>query len=94
MQTASLFARDDTFLGVCEALGQDFGINPLFLRLAFAVAVMWQPLWVVAAYLGLGLAVLASRLLFPAPRAEAPPAEAAAEAPANDAERVELAEAA
>ena len=25
--------RNDTILGVCEAIGQDFGFNPLWLRL-------------------------------------------------------------
>ena len=36
MQTTqtSLIARDDTFLGVCQALGDDLGFNPLWLRLA------------------------------------------------------------
>jgi phage shock protein PspC (stress-responsive transcriptional regulator) len=28
-QQPSLIARDETFLGVCAGLGEDFGINPL-----------------------------------------------------------------
>ena len=32
----SLFRRPDTFFGVCEALGEDFGFNPIFLRVTFA----------------------------------------------------------
>ena len=34
-QTTNLLLRNDTILGVCEALGQDFGINPTWLRVAF-----------------------------------------------------------
>lgn len=65
---ANLFMRDDTFLGVCEAIGEDFGFNPLFLRLAFGVSVLWNPAAVLVAYLGLAIIVLASRLLFPNPK--------------------------
>ena len=28
----SIIARDDTLLGVCFALGEDFGFNPVYLR--------------------------------------------------------------
>ncbi|VVT16486.1 conserved hypothetical protein [Sphingomonas sp. EC-HK361] len=62
----SLFARDDTFFGVCEAIGQDFGFNPLILRVVFGVALLINPVVVIATYLALGVAVLGSRLLFPA----------------------------
>jgi len=34
-ETTNLFRRRDTFFGICEAVGQDFGFNPLYLRLAF-----------------------------------------------------------
>ena len=57
--------RAHTILGVCEALGEDFGINPLWLRIPFAASVLISPLWSIVAYLALGLVVLASRLLFP-----------------------------
>jgi len=60
--------RAHTILGVCEAIGEDFGINPLFLRVPLAASVLYSPLWAMVAYLGLGLVVLASRLLFPAPK--------------------------
>jgi len=63
-----LIARDDTFLGICEGLGEDFGINPLWLRLGFAVSLLWNPIAVVAAYLGAGVVVLLSRLIAPNPR--------------------------
>ena len=56
--------RHDTILGVCEAIGQDFGFNPTWLRLAFIAPIFFAPVWTVAAYLGLGLLVAATRLLF------------------------------
>jgi phage shock protein C len=65
----SLFTRDDTLFGVCEALGEDLGFNPLPLRVTLAVLLLWNPVAVLAAYLGAGAVVLASRLLFPNRRA-------------------------
>lgn len=62
--------RSHTILGVCEAVGEDFGFSPIFLRVPFAAAVLWSPMYAVGAYLALGLVVLASRLLFPAVKAK------------------------
>ena len=56
--------RHDTILGVCEAIGQDFGFNPTWLRLAFIAPIFFAPVWTVAAYLVLGVLVAATRLLF------------------------------
>ena len=67
----NLFTRNDTILGVCEGLGEDFGFNPLWLRLAFIAPLFWFPLEMVMLYVGLGLAVLASRMIFPKPQADA-----------------------
>ena len=72
--TESLIRRDDTFLGVCQALGEDFGFNPVFLRIAFAAPLIFAPMLVIEVYLGLGLVVLASRLLAPRPKRKAAPA--------------------
>ena len=47
-----LIARDDTFLGVCQGLGEDFGFNPNGLRLAFAVPLLLNPVAASALYLG------------------------------------------
>jgi phage shock protein C len=58
--------RTHTILGVCEAIGEDFGFNPVWLRVPFAASVLWSPTLAVAAYFGLGAVVLLSRLLFPA----------------------------
>jgi len=55
--------RSDTILGVCEAIGQDFGFNPLWLRLVFVATIFFAPAAGFAAYLGLGAVVAATRLL-------------------------------
>ena len=57
--------RSHTILGVCEAIGEDFGFNPTYLRVPLAASVIWNLKLAVAAYLVLGVVVLASRLLFP-----------------------------
>jgi phage shock protein PspC (stress-responsive transcriptional regulator) len=86
--------RAHTILGVCEAIGEDFGFNPMLLRIPLAVAVLWSPQMAVAGYLALGLVVLASRLLFPKPKpaaAEAVMLEAGEQViPANREEQAEL----
>ena len=81
VNTTSLIRRDDTFLGVCQAIGEDFGFNPVFLRIAFAAPVMFFPMATLAAYLGLGAVVLLSRLLAPRPKRKAAAATGTAEAP-------------
>jgi phage shock protein C len=70
MQTAqpSVFARDHTLFGVCEALGEDLGFNPLFLRVPLAVCLLLNPLAVLATYAGLGMLVAFTRFVAPVPR--------------------------
>ncbi len=86
MQTSqpNLIARDHTLLGVCEAIGEDFGFNPMFLRVPFAALLLLSPTAVIGAYLALGVLVLLTRLVSPNPRpaAQARPAAAAEPAPA------------
>ena len=55
--------RNDTILGVCDAIGQDFGFNPLWLRLAFIAPLFFAPYAAVGAYFGLGLIVATTRWL-------------------------------
>jgi phage shock protein PspC (stress-responsive transcriptional regulator) len=82
--------RSHTILGVCEAIGEDFGFNPIFLRIPLAASVIWNPAIALGTYFGLGVIVLASRLLFPkAKKVEAVKAE-----PVTANEPRELAEAA
>lgn len=83
--------RSHTILGVCEAIGEDFGFNPVFLRIPLAASVIISPTWAIVTYLMLGAVVLGSRLLFP--KANVVVAEAKAQpVPAN--EQRELAKAA
>ena len=64
--------RDHTILGVCEAIGEDFGFDPMWLRVPLAASVLFSIKYAIAGYLLLGVLVLASRLIFPQPKAEAP----------------------
>lgn len=57
--------RNDTILGVCEAIGQDFGFNPLWLRLAFVAPVFISPMYAIGTYLALGAVVAATRYFAP-----------------------------
>jgi len=85
--------RAHTILGVCEAIGEDFGFNPVLLRIPFAASVLISPTMAIAAYLVLGLVVLASRELFPKAKADSVEADfVQTEQPAN--EQQELAKAA
>jgi phage shock protein PspC (stress-responsive transcriptional regulator) len=79
MQTPqpNLFTRDDTLFGVCQGLGEDLGFNPNLLRVPFAVLLLWNPVVVLAAYLGLGVLVAVTRWL--SPDRKAPAIEAAVE---------------
>jgi phage shock protein C len=84
--------RSHTILGVCEAIGEDFGFNPIFLRIPLAASVIWNPTIAFGSYFALGAIVLLSRLLFP----KAKPVKTNAVAATHDAanEQRELAKAA
>lgn len=84
--------RAHTIFGVCEAIGEDFGFNPTFLRVPFAASVLISPTWAIGSYFALGLVVLASRLLFPRLKTEAMAFVSEETVPAN--EQRELAKAA
>lgn len=79
----NIFTRDDTFFGVCEAIGQDFGFNANWLRAALGFGLIWNPLAMVGIYGALAVAVLASRLLSPRPRSTVAKTAAVAPAPAQ-----------
>jgi phage shock protein C len=84
--------RSHTILGVCEAIGEDFGFNPTYLRVPLAASVIYSPMIAIGVYFALGAVVLASRLLFP--RKAAVTSEAAAIEPTVANEQREYAEAA
>jgi phage shock protein PspC (stress-responsive transcriptional regulator) len=72
---ASIIARDDTLLGICFALGQDFGFSPFYLRILLAAIVLWSLPAAIGAYLALGMIVAFSRWLAPDPLSVRPEAE-------------------
>ncbi len=86
--------RSHTILGACEAIGEDFGFNPLFLRVPFAASVLWSPLYAILAYFAVGAVVLASRLLAPKARVTDVENAAMVDQPAAANEQRELAKAA
>jgi phage shock protein PspC (stress-responsive transcriptional regulator) len=61
----NLLLRNDTVLGVCEAIGQDFGFHPNWLRLTLASLFYFFPAAVVGSYLGLGIVVAFTRWVAP-----------------------------
>lgn len=64
-QTVALPLRTETILGVCEAIGQDFGFNANWLRVPFAALILISPMWVIGTYLALGVVVVLSRWIAP-----------------------------
>ena len=75
----NVFTRPDTLFGVCQAIGEDFGFNPNWLRVALALPLVWNPTLMFAIYAALGALVLASRLIAPNRR----PAKTASREPAT-----------
>ena len=63
----NIFMRDDTFFGVCEALGEDFRFNANILRVTLGVLVLWNPVAILSFYAGAGVLVFVSRWLAPNP---------------------------
>jgi len=84
--------RSHTIFGVCEGIGEDFGFNPVFLRVPLAAIVLWNPAIAIGVYFALGLVVLASRLIFP--KAKVTEAAVSQSAPASANEQIEFARAA
>jgi phage shock protein C len=87
MQTnfSAPIARDDTLLGVCQSLGEDFGFNPNWLRVALGAALLWNPLAIVTLYAALAVMLAAARWALPDPRnATQPEAEEAPAAPVTE----------
>ena len=42
--------RSHTILGVCEAIGEDFGFNQTLLRVPFAASGLYSPTYAILAY--------------------------------------------
>ena len=60
-----VFERQAAIFGVCEALGEDFGISANWFRVALAPLMILSPLWTVVGYFLVGLLVMVTRLLWP-----------------------------
>ena len=61
----------DSLFGICQAAGEDLHINPFFLRVGLIGVLFFNPALMLGAYVGLGLVVAASRVLFPKPQGAA-----------------------
>ena len=83
----SILARDDTLLGVCYGLAQDFGFNPIWLRILFACTSFWNPAAAIGGYAGLGALVAFSRWVAPDP---SPARAQEAQVSANEDDREDL----
>ena len=75
----NVFLRNDTILGTCQAIGDDFGFNANWLRVPLAASLLASPVGAIALYLALSVVVLLSRLVF---RIKVAPAAAVAAEPA------------
>lgn len=60
--------RNDTMLGVCTGLGEEFGFSPNYLRVTIAALFLVSFKIAIGIYLALGLALAIGKLLFPARR--------------------------
>ena len=86
----NLFLRSDTLFGTCQAIGDDFGFNPNWLRVPLAATMVLSPADAIGGYLALSLL---SRSLFkakPAPVAAETPQVVASPIEANDDAQREL----
>lgn len=63
----AILNRPDTLLGICQAVGDDLGFNPTWLRALLCCGIFFNLGATMAGYLVLGAIVLASRWIFPAP---------------------------
>jgi len=68
--TTPLPFRHDTLFGVCEGLGRTLGISPNILRIVFGVLLLWNPILVACAYVGLGVVLALVHWLVPDVRDE------------------------
>ena len=80
----NLLLRGDTILGVCEAIGQDFGFNPNWLRVALCASLFFNPVVTVGSYLALGIGVALARWIAPDKRPAAEASVTRTEIEAND----------
>ena len=56
-------AKPDNLFGICHALGEAFGFNPIFLRIAIVFGILVNFEVTAIAYLAAGVAVLAATMV-------------------------------
>lgn len=61
-QTAPADSPRDNLFGICHALGEIFGFDPLYLRVVLLVVVMLNAEAALIAYFGAGIAVMVAKL--------------------------------
>ena len=61
----NLLLRNDTIFGVCEAIGQDFGFHPNWLRVTLGSLIYFAPVAVIGGYFVAGVIVAATRWIAP-----------------------------
>jgi len=61
-QTAPAQSPRDNLFGICHALGETFGFNPIYLRVALLAAVMLDAEAALIAYFAAGVAVMIAKL--------------------------------
>jgi phage shock protein PspC (stress-responsive transcriptional regulator) len=82
-------ARPDKLFGICEAVGEQLGFHPIYLRIALIGLLFFGPLYMVGAYVALGVVVGVSHLLFPKPRTAVAETRAVVEMPAHVEHQIE-----
>ena len=55
----------DSLFGICQSVGEHMGFNPLYLRIALFVVMLFNPIAMACAYAALGAVVGLSHILFP-----------------------------
>ncbi len=63
MQTKAPAPKLDNLFGVCHALGEAFGFNPIYLRLAIVIGILVNFEVTAIAYAAAGVAVIAAHLI-------------------------------
>lgn len=74
--TTPAHAPRDNLLGVCHALGEDFGFDPIYLRIMLAATLLYDFRITIVAYAVGAVAVAAGRLLTRSNSSRAPMAKA------------------
>ncbi|NUT00673.1 MAG: hypothetical protein HOP96_06835 [Sphingomonas sp.] len=60
-------SNPDSLFGICQTVGDALGFNPFFLRVGLIGLLFFSPALMIGAYVGLGMVVGGSHLMFPKP---------------------------